>query len=114
MPSTSSSPATTPRQRWMKVSGSSFTGWKADVAEGIDLPNVDVLVGQRVQPHRAEERLLGFDQQDCLGKARIVEAAAEMHPRLDGEDLEPVGAKPRDVGRVHDLRQVLAQDHEIV
>src|SRR6186713_349087 len=41
---------------------------KADVAVGIELLHVDVLVGQRVQPHRAEERLLGLDQQDGLGE----------------------------------------------
>src|SRR6185437_3524031 len=103
---------------WTPANGdstkSNFALGEADVAVGIVLADVDVLVGQRVEPDSAKKRLLGLDQQDGLGETRIVEAAAEVHARLDGEDLELVGTEAREVGRVHDLRQVLAENDEIV
>src|SRR6185437_13600360 len=67
---------------WTPAKGDStksrFALGEADVAVGIVLADIDVLVGQRVEPDGAEEGLLGLDQQDGLGKTRIVEAAAEV------------------------------------
>src|SRR5262249_55438410 len=68
-----------------------------------------------VQPHGAEERLVGLHQQGGPGEARIVEAAPEMHARLDGEGVEArkVERERLEMGRSHDLRQERAQ-HEHV
>src|SRR5207244_2393989 len=73
-----------------------------------------VPVGQRLEPYRAEERLLGLHQQDGPGEARIVEAAAEVDARLDGGHLELSDreARPLQVERVHDLREVLDGQHD--
>src|SRR5882724_2456525 len=68
---------------------------KADVAVRIELGDVDVPVGQRLEPYRAEEWLLRLDQQDRLREARIVEAAAEVHTRLDCTDLELIDRESR-------------------
>src|SRR6266851_9862426 len=88
---------------------------KADVAVRIELGDVDVPVGQRLEPYRAEERLLRLDQQDRLREARIVEAAAEVYARLDRKYLELVGreSRPRQVERVHDLGEIFADQHDI-
>src|SRR5712691_4700776 len=88
---------------------------KADVAVRIKFRDVDVRVGQRLESYRAEERLLRLDQQDRLREARIVEAAAEVDARLDGEHLELSGgeARPLQVERVHDLSEVLADQDDI-
>ena len=65
-------------------------------------------VGQRFETYRTEERLLRLDQEDRLREAGIVEAAAEVHARLDREDLEGSDiksqCKQRDV--VDDLDEV--------
>jgi hypothetical protein len=45
---------------------------KADVAVRIELGDVDVSVGQRLERYRAEERQFRLDQQDRLREARIV------------------------------------------
>src|SRR5215472_6535546 len=95
---------------WVHGSG------KADVAVRIELGDVDVPVGQRLEPYRAEERLLRLDQQDCLREARIVEAAAEVHARLDRECLELIDRQSwgaLEVERVDDLSQVLADQHDV-
>src|SRR5262249_33740179 len=88
---------------------------KADVAVRIKFRDVDVPVGQRLEPYRAEERLLRLDQQDRLREARIVEAAAEVYARLDREDLELIDgeARPRQVERIHDLGKILADEHDV-
>src|SRR2546422_7979753 len=88
---------------------------KADVAVRIKSRDVDVRVGQRLESYRAEERLLRLDQQDRLREARIVEAATEVHARLDGEHIELSDreARARDVEWVHDLGEVLADQHDI-
>ena len=49
--------------------GQRHVSGKADVAVGIELRDVDVPVGQRVEPYGAEERLLRLDQQDRLREA---------------------------------------------
>src|SRR5438034_11235394 len=56
-----------------------------------------------LEPYRAEERLLRLGQENCLREARIVEAAAEVHARLDREYLELIDreSRPRQVERVH-------------
>src|SRR2546426_8809779 len=68
-----------------------------------------------LEPYRAEERLLRLGQENCLRDDRIVEAAAEVHARLDREDLELIDreSRPRQVERVHDLGEVLAYQHDI-
>src|SRR5882762_2944421 len=78
---------------------------KADVAVRIELGDVDVPVGQRLEPYRAEERLLRLDQQDGLREAGIVEAAAEVYARLDHKYLELIDGESwlREVERIHDL-----------
>src|SRR5213594_774489 len=88
---------------------------KADVAVRIELGDVDVAVGQRLEPYRAEERLLRLDQQNRLREARIVEAAAEVHTRLDCKDLELIDreSRPRQAERVHDLGEIFADQHDI-
>src|ERR1700720_624036 len=87
---------------------------KADVAVRIELGDVDVSVGQRLEPYRAEERLLRLDQEDRLREARIVEAAAEVHARLDRKYLEPIDreSRPRQVERVHDLGETFADQQD--
>src|SRR5262245_13455868 len=82
----------------------------------IELGDVDVPVGQRLEAYRAEERLLRLDQQDCLREARIVEAAAEVHSRLDREYLELIDRESRrldEIKRVHYLREVLTEQHDV-
>src|SRR6266478_1532756 len=70
---------------------------KADVAVRIELGDVDVPVGQRLEPYRAEERPLRLDQQDRLREARIVEATAEVYARLDRKYLELIDGEPQPV-----------------
>src|SRR5258707_15586055 len=89
---------------------------KADVAVRIELGDVDVSVGQGLEPYGAEERLLGLDQQDRLREARIVEAASEVYARLDRKDLELIdgeSGRPCKVERVHDLGEIFAQEHDV-
>src|SRR5260370_3166107 len=85
---------------------------KADVAVRIELGDVDVPVGQRLEPYRAEERLLRLDQQDRLREARIVEAAAKVYARLDRKYLELIDdeSRPRQVERIHDLGEIFADE----
>ena len=64
------------------------------LAVGIELLQIDILVRQPIEPHRAEERLDRFDQEDGLGEAAVVEAAPEMDARLDGDHLEAATSKP--------------------
>src|SRR5262249_57045330 len=88
----------------------------ADVAVRIELGDVDVPVGQRLEPYRAEERLLRLDQQDRLREVRIVEAAAEVHARLDREDLELIDRESRtrlQIERVHDLGEIFADQYNV-
>src|SRR5262245_36417349 len=100
----------------------STTAWSTPWLEGarvavrIKLGDVDVPVGQRLEPYRAEKRLLRLDQQDRLREARIVEAAAEVHARLDHKCLELIDRESggtRQVERVHDLGEVLADQHDV-
>src|SRR5262245_42077391 len=100
----------------------STTTWSTPWLEGprvavrIELGDVDVPVGQRLEPYRAEERLLRLGQDDGLREARIVEAASEVHARLDREDLELLdreSRRARQVERVHDLGEVLADQHDV-
>src|SRR6266852_8729352 len=88
---------------------------EADVAVRIELGDVDVPVGQRLESYRAEERLLRLHQQDRLREARIVEAAAEVYARLDRKYLELIDreSRPRQVERVHDLGEIFADQHDI-
>src|SRR6266478_444121 len=88
---------------------------KADVAVRIELGDVDVPVGQRLEPYRAEERLLRLDQQDRLREARIVEAAAKVYARLDRKYLELIDdeSRPREVERIHDLGEIFADEHDV-
>src|ERR1700730_1875949 len=88
---------------------------KADVAVRIELGDVDVPVGQRLEPYRAEERLLRLGQENCLREARIVEAAAEVYARLDRKYLELIDgeSRPREVERVHDLGEIFADDDDV-
>src|ERR1700730_6134170 len=88
---------------------------KADVPVRIELGDVDVSVGQRLEPYRAEERLLRLGQENCLREARIVEAAAEGYARLDRKYLELIDgeSRPREVERVHDLGEIFADDDDV-
>src|SRR5258705_7903986 len=88
---------------------------KADVAVRIELGDVDVPVGQRLEPYRAEERLLRLDQQDRLREARIVEAAAKVYARLDRKYLELIDdeSRPREVERIHDLGEIFADEDDV-
>ena len=52
---------------------------------------LEVLVIQRFEMNRAQERLLRLDQQDRLGVAVVVVAAPEMHARLDRDHVEVGG-----------------------
>src|SRR5438046_10629604 len=68
-----------------------------------------------LEPYRAEERLLRLGQENCLREARIVEAAAEVHARLDREYLELIDreSRPRQVERVHDLGAIFTDQHDV-
>jgi len=46
-----------------------------------------VFVRQGFEPDRAEEGFVRFHQQDGRREAAVVEAAAEMHARLDGDHV---------------------------
>src|SRR5262249_19252338 len=95
-------------RRAVSKTGSVISG-EAAVDIGKDLGGGDGPGGQGLEPYRAEERLLRLDQEDGLREARIVEAPAEVHARLDGEHLEPIDPEAggsRQVERVHDLGEV--------
>ena len=49
--------------------GQRYVSWKADVAVRIELGDIDVSVGQRLEPDRTEERLLRLDQENRLREA---------------------------------------------
>src|SRR5579872_5729522 len=53
----------------------------------VEVAELQVAVGQGVQPYGAKESFGGLYQQYCPGESTVVEAAAEMHARLDGDDL---------------------------
>src|SRR5215472_14402390 len=107
-------------RRGVSNAGSVMTGLgprlrKAGVAVRIELRDVDVPVRQRLEPYRAEEGLLRLGQYDGLRKAGIVEAATEVHTRLDCKCLELTDreSRPREIKRVHDLSQILADQHDV-
>src|SRR5215467_9794094 len=81
----------------------------------IKVGDVDVPVGQRLEPYRAEERLLRLGQYDGLREAGIVEAATEVHARLDRKRLELTDreSRLREIKRVHDLSQILTDQHDV-
>src|SRR5215217_1893598 len=88
---------------------------KLRVAVGVELLQIDILIRQAFEPDGAEERLDRLDQQDRLGKAAVVEAAAEMHARLDRERLEGrhVEAEPAQRTGLHHLYEVAAQHQHV-
>src|SRR5580704_15868895 len=43
------------------------------IAVWMVVPQIDMLVAERIQPHRSQERLRRLDQQDRPGKAAVVE-----------------------------------------
>src|SRR5215467_5714011 len=53
-------------RRGVSNTGSVTVSGKADIAVRVELRDVDVPVGQRLEAHRAEEWLLRLDQQNCL------------------------------------------------
>src|SRR5256885_9945043 len=68
-----------------------------------------------LEPYRAEERLLRLGQENCLREARIVEAAAEVHARLDRKYLELIDRESRrlQVEWIHDLGAIFADQHDV-
>ena len=81
----------------------------------VEVAELQVLVGQGVEPHRAEERLGWFDQQYRLGKSAVVEAATEVHARLDGDDLKgrQIDANAGQRGGLHDLHEIGADQQQV-
>src|ERR1700755_1004724 len=88
---------------------------KFHVTVRIELREVDILVRESVEPNRAQERLDRFDQQNRLGEARVVEAAPEMNPGLDGDGIElrNVGYEIVQRQRFLDLHEVAAEDQNV-
>src|SRR5260221_8270013 len=72
---------------------------KDRLAVGIELLQVDILIGQPLQPHCAEEGFDRLDQQDGLGETRVVETAPEVDARFDGDDIEGGDVKTQRVER---------------
>src|SRR5476649_746422 len=81
----------------------------------IELLQVDILVGQSIEPDRTEKRLDRLDQQNRLGKAAVVEAAAEMDAALDGDRLElrDVAEQVDERLRLLDLHEEAAEDQHV-
>src|ERR1041385_1215638 len=89
---------------------------KLHLAIWIERPQIHIAVRQRVEMDRAQERLIRLDQQNRLRKSVVVETLAEMHPRLDREDLERVEIKAEraQAERLHDLHEIGGEDQHIV
>src|ERR1700733_1495703 len=90
-------------------------GRKRRVAVRIERLQVDVLIGQSVQPDGAEKRLVWLHQQDRLGKAAVIEPAAEVHTGFDGKHVEvgQIDAETGEGRRLHDLREIRAYDQDV-
>src|SRR5471030_2434150 len=88
---------------------------KFHITVRIELLQVDILVGQSVEPDRTEKRLDRLDQQNRLGEAAVVEAAAEMDAALDGDRLELRKLPAPSLQRrwLHDLGEVAADDDHV-
>src|SRR5262249_35526479 len=82
----------------------------------IEFLQIDIAVRQRVEMDGAEERLIRLNQQDRLRESVVVKTFAEMHPRLDREDLEgiEIEAECAQPERLHDLHEVGREDQPIV
>src|SRR5476651_1864410 len=81
----------------------------------IELLQVDILVGQSVEPDRTEKRLDRLHQQNRLGETAVVEAAAEMDAALDRDRLEFRDVANQVVERQWflDLHEVAAEDQHV-
>src|SRR5476651_1734902 len=88
---------------------------KFHITVRIELLQVDILIGQSVEPDRTEKRLDWLDQQNRLGEAAVVEAAAEMDAALDGDRLElrDVAEQVDERLRLLDLHEETAEDQHV-
>src|SRR5476651_2437270 len=88
---------------------------KFHITVRIELLQVDILVGQSVEPDRTEKRLDRLDQQNRLGEAAVVEAAAEVDAALDGDRLEFRDVADQVVQRQRflDLHEVTTEDQDV-